>query len=251
MRPSLLFVAVILLVGCGPRQGDIWANPKDGLRYVYIPSGTFRMGCSPGDTDCRDEEKPAHTVRISKGFWMGQTPVTVAAYRKYASVTGESMPNLSKGWDDDAVPMTSVSWTDTRGYCAWEGLRLPTEAEWEYASRAGVTGVRYGELDEIAWHSGNSVGHPSPVAQKRANAFMLYDMLGNVWQWTADWYKPYEGDSMETDPQGPPSGEDRVLRGGCWFVDSSYVRSSFRNRDRPSIRVFNVGFRCAAGTHIP
>jgi formylglycine-generating enzyme required for sulfatase activity len=226
MRSSVLLAAVIPLAGCGsqlggPKQGEIWANVKDGLRYVYIPPGTFRMGCSPGDTDCRDEEKPAHNVKVSKGFWMGQTPVTVAAYRKYASVTERSIPSLSKGSDEDTVPMTNVSWDDSRDYCSWTGLRLPTEAEWEYAARAGTSGMRYGEPDEIAWHAGNSGGRPHPVAQKRPNAFLLNDLFGNVWQWTADWYKPFESDSMETDPKGAPGGEHRVMRGGCWFVDFS------------------------------
>jgi sulfatase modifying factor 1 len=255
MRLRFLLAGWVLVANCaGPsvRQGDIWANPKDGLRYVYVPPGTFRMGCSPGDTHCVEDERPTHNVRISKGFWMGQTPVTVAAYRKAASVNGVSMPELDKGWDDDAVPMTSVSWADSRGYCAWAGLRLPTEAEWEYAARAGITGVRYGELNEIAWHIGNSGGHPRPVARKRANAFLLYDMLGNVSQWTADWYgEKYYSQGAELDPQGPTTGTDRVLRGGRWAGDSATIRASNRDGKQPTDYHNNyTGFRCA-GARVP
>ena len=269
----------------GPVKGDVKVNPKDGLRYVFIPHGTFRMGCSAGDGDCHDDEKPSHDVRISKGFWMGQTDVTVEAYKKYVRESGKSMPDepvarekkLNPNWSNDTVPMTMVSWTDSRDYCDWAGLRLPTEAEWEYAARGGSSSARYGELDEIAWWGGNSGdktfdadgiiksdssnyfkkliengGRPRGVAQKRANAFKLYDMLGNVWQWTADWYKtPYAGDMLETDPQGPPGGERRVLRGGSWVVNSSYVRSSIRIRGRPAYRNVNVGLRCAGEIHIP
>jgi hypothetical protein len=139
MRLRFLLAGWVLVANCaGPsvRQGDIWANPKDGLRYVYVPPGTFRMGCSPGDTHCVEDERPTHNVRISKGFWMGQTPVTVAAYRKAASVNGVSMPELDKGWDDDAVPMTSVSWTDSRGYC---DLGRPSPS---YGGRVGICSAR-------------------------------------------------------------------------------------------------------------
>ena len=211
------------------------------------------MGCSPGDTSCRDDERPAHYVKISNGFWMGQTPVTVAAYRKYVSAAKQPMPDLDKGWDDDPLPMTWVSWTESRDYCTWAGLRLPTEAEWEYAARAGNTGVRYGELDDIAWHSGNSDGHPHPVAQKRANAFLLSDMLGNVSQWTADWYgEIHHSQGPELDPQGPSTGTNRVLKGGQWNGDSTTIRSSNRFANPATDYHNNVtGFRCAGEKRSP
>ena len=270
----------------GPQAGDIRVNPKDGLRYAFVPPGTFRMGCaSDADGPCDNDEKPAHDVQISKGFWMGQTEVTVEAYKRYARAAGKAMPaepafndrKLNPQWSLDSLPMTMVDWNDSRGYCEWAGLRLPTEAEWEYAARGGTTGARYGALDDIAWYGNNSgdspidaldivtkdqgnyvkrIGangnRPRPVGQKTANRFKLYDLLGNVWEWTGDWYKgSYEGEALERDPQGPLGGEYRVLRGGSWSVDASFVRASIRNYGRPAYRDSLVGFRCTGELSVP
>ena len=271
----------------GPRAGQIVTNSKDGLRYVYIPPGKFRMGCSNGDSECDSDEKPAHDVRVSKGFWMGQTEVTVEAFKRHVRATGKSMPeepktigdkNLNPGWNSDGLPMTMVNWTDARDFCEWAGgLRLPTEAEWEYAARGGATGARYGSLDDVAWYGDNSGdthidaaqilkddqpnygkriiangNRPHPVGQKQANAFKLSDMLGNVWEWTADWYKDtYYGESPDEDPQGPPGGERRVLRGGSWSLPSRFARVSLRNYNPPSARNYFNGFRCSGEKLVP
>jgi formylglycine-generating enzyme required for sulfatase activity len=265
----------------GLTADSVSMNPKDGLQYVYVPPGTFRMGCArSADEPCRDHEKSAHDVRISKGFWIGQTEVTVEAYKRFARAAGRAMPaepeifgrKLNPQWSLESLPMTDVDWNDARGYCEWNGLRLPTEAEWEYAARGGTTGARYGPLEDVAWYANNAGdrqfdatdvfkkegknygnrlvangNRPRPVGQKAANGFKLYDMLGNVWEWTADWFKDrYEGDGLAVDPHGPPNGESRVLRGGAWNGVASDVRESYRISHRPGGRGSSgIGFRCA------
>jgi len=235
--------------------GEVRLNRDDGLPYVWIPPGPFTMGCSPDVEKCDDDEKPVAGVRITKGFWMGQTEVTVEAYRRFASAKGIGMPpgtDLNPGWKDGTQPIVNVSWDDAKRYCE-EGAkgRLPTEAEWEYAARAGSTASRYGELDKIAWHSGNSSRRIHPVEKKEKNLWNLYDMLGNVWEWVADWYKSdyYQGlvtPQQKADPKGPPSGTSRVVRGGGWVSYPSNVRLSNRDiSDQPVYRGNSLGIRCA------
>ena len=213
-------------------------NPKDGLTYVWIPPGTFRMGCSPGDKECGADEEPAHQVTITKGFWIGQTPVTQAAYQR---AIGRPFPSHFQGPD---LPVEMMSWNDAQKYCQTVGMRLPTEAEWEYAARAGSTASRYGDLDRIAWYDNNSGIKTHGVGQKQANAWGLYDMLGNVGQWTADWYGPYAAGSL-TDPRGPAAGSARMLRGGSAASLSRNVRVSDRDRTGPGYRDGVTGVRCA------
>jgi len=127
---------------------------------------------------------------------------------------------------------------------AQQAYRLPTEAEWEYAARAGTTGARYGELDTIAWWKGNAGKQTHPVKQKAPNAWGLYDMLGNVWEWCSDWYDDYPTGSV-TDPTGPVSGSQRVLRGGSYQSISGGPRSADRSRDGPGAGGNDLGFRPA------
>jgi sulfatase modifying factor 1 len=258
--------------------GTVRKNSNDGLNYVWIPPGSFMMGCSPGDTDCEASEKPAHAVTIGKGFWLGQTEVTVGAYKLFAGESGRSMPAeadfmrraLNSGWADDAMPIVNVSWDEATAFCAWAGGRLPTEAEWEYAARAGSTEVRYGPADEIAWSADNSGearidsvriwseeqdkygerledngNRMRRVAQKRANGFGLFDMLGNVWEWVSDSYveKGYQG-TPERDPRGATNSQSRVLRGGSWVNSPAGIRLSIRVGCKSDARNVNSGFRC-------
>jgi formylglycine-generating enzyme required for sulfatase activity len=155
-----------------PRPTRAQEQPKltagrDGLRYVWIPPGRFEMGCSPSDTHCDTDEQPRHAVTISRGFWMGQTEVTVEAYRRYTQATGKSMPpdlelfnkngiELNPGWTRPQLPIVDVNWNDAQAYCTWASARLPSDAEREYAARAGSTDAQYGPLEEIAWYADNS-----------------------------------------------------------------------------------------------
>jgi formylglycine-generating enzyme required for sulfatase activity len=216
------------------------ANPKDGQKYVWIPPGPFQMGCSKGDSECDRNEQP-HPVTITKGFWLEQTPVTNAAYQRI-------MGKPPSHFHGDQLPVERVAWNQAKSYCEAVGGRLPTEAEWEYAARANNHGPRYGDLSAIAWWAGNSDHHTHEVGLKQANKWELYDMLGNVWQWTADLYdEEYYAHSPLNDPKGPAAaekGDIRVIRGGSWFSDSNYLRVSNRDWHEPLVKSDYVGFRC-------
>ncbi len=212
-------------------------NPRDNLRYAWIPGGTFTMGCSAGVSQCEDNEKPAHEVKIGHGFWMGETEVTQGAYK---AVTKKPNPSNFKG---DDLPVNQVTWDEAKLYCGAVGMRLPSEAEWEYAARAGGSAARYGNLDEVAWYHNNSGSKTHPVGAKSHNAWGLYDMLGNVAEWCSDWYGAYSAAAQE-DPVGPKSGSTKILRGGSWDYSPRYVRAVVRDSYEPSHRSEDAGFRC-------
>jgi len=229
-------------------QAQTKVNPKDGLTYVMVPPGTFLMGCSQDDSECEPYEKPPRSVTITKGFWIGQSPVTQGAFTK---VIGTNHSNF-KG--DDKLPAEKVDFADATKYCQQVDMRLPTEAEWEYAARGGKPVSRYADLDAIAWYSKNAMGKTHDVGAKQPNAYGLYDMLGNVWQWTNDLYGTYDG-AASTDPKGPPAswltthadwGRFHVLRGGSWINDPKLVRVSYRNYVETGYRANYIGFRCAS-----
>jgi formylglycine-generating enzyme required for sulfatase activity len=229
-------------------------NEKDGLKYVWIYLGTFQMGCSLGDSECGDNEKPLHQVTITKGFWMGQTEVTVGAYKLFAAATGRPMPlepkseverPLNPAWGNKAVPIVDVTWDDAQAYCSWAGGRLPTEAEWEYAARGGSAESRYGPIDGASWDENNSGENAHEVGQKVANGFGLYDVLGNVREWVNDWFDAnYYQTSPSQDPPGPTRGEERVLRGGAWSDFAKDIRVSSRVKGNPGNTFSDDGFRC-------
>jgi eukaryotic-like serine/threonine-protein kinase len=250
----------------GPKPGTVRLNKKDGQKYVWIPSGSFTMGCVPNDAECGAFAKPAHRVIITTGFWMAQTAATVAAYQAFANGTHRDMPKTPKfnpNWTLTSHPMVEVNWDDATAYCTRAGGRLPTEAEWEYAARGGSA--------ETVFPWGNDASHDlanfgqgtsgtdekgavegkdqwintSPVASFPPNGFNLYDMAGNASQWCADWYSPsYYAKSPEKDPKGPETGTLRIVRGGSWKSPARFIRASFRGARAPVERGLTSGFRC-------
>lgn len=227
---------------------------------MWIHAGSFRMGCSNGDNECFAEEMPAHQVTISKGFWIGRTEVTFAAYERFAGLVpgGDGLanpahrPSRNTNDEDEKMPVVVVTWDAARDYCAWSGGRLPTEAEWEYAARGGSAAARYGELDQIAWYQNNSDNSTHQVAQKRPNGFGLFDVLGNAWEWVNDWYDgTYYARSPAVDPQGPDNGTMHVLRGGSWMNTSNLLRVSDRGRSKADLRFNYLGMRCVFNHRAP
>ena len=232
---SVTLFLIFPALAAGQSAGATMVNPKDGLTYVWIPAGVFQMGCSPGDNQCSPDERPVHQVTIGKGFWMGQTEVTQEAY---ARVTGQNPSNF----EGPRLPVNQVVWNDAAAYCKAVGMRLPTEAEWEYAARGGGSSARYGEVDAVAWYVKTSASRTHEVQQKQANNFGLYDMLGNVAEWVADSYGPYSS-APQTDPQGPPNGR-KIARGGSWMFPPDSARVSDRFTP-PDAGKRALGIRCA------
>jgi len=212
--------------------------------FVRIPAGRFTMG-SPVGEEGRIRDELQHEVTISSPFYLQKTEVTQGLW---VAVMGSNPSNFQNGNDH---PVESVSWYDVQEFLEelnardpGKNYRLPTEAEWEYACRAGTSGARYGELEAIAWYSDNSGDQPRPVGKKQPNAWGLYDMLGNVWEWCQDWYGSYSS-SPVTDPTGPSSGSLRVLRGGGWIYRAPFCRSARRVDGPPNFPVDYIGFRLA------
>ena len=210
--------------------------------FRYCPPGTFMMG-SPSSDEGRYSNETQHQVTLTKGFWMMETEVT---QKQWKAVMGTN-PSKFKG---DDLPVEQVSWNDCQEFCkkcTKLGLpvQLPTEAQWEYACRAGTTGAYAGNLDEMAWYNESyAKGSTHPVGTKKPNAWGLYDMHGNVWEWCQDRYdRDYPSGSV-TDPVGPKSGSARVDRGGGWNSIAGYCRSAGRSSDSPEYRGYSLGFRC-------
>jgi formylglycine-generating enzyme required for sulfatase activity len=213
-----------------------YKHKQTGMVFVLLPGGTFKMGTDNGNA-C---EKPVHEVNVD-GFLISKYEMTQGVWKKI-------MVNNPSNFKDDGNPVEQVSWDDCREFCRKAGLRLPTEAEWEYACRAGTTTEYYWGDEpnsDYMWYDGNSEKKVHPVGQKKPNGFGLYDMSGNVYEWCADrgdgdYYK----NSPHDNPTGSVNGKDRVIRGGSAGGNSSDCRSSYRGADPPSYLLNSLGFRC-------
>ena len=219
----------------------------DGIEFVWIPAGEFLMG-STSEIASWDEE-PVTRVRISQGFWLSKYEVTQAEWETFI---GEN-PSHFDGCGPEC-PVENVSWDDAQRIAGRLNLlsseygdgaeyRLPTEAKWEYAARAGTSQDRYSDnLDAIAWYDGNSGERSHAVGRKEPNVWGLHDMLGNVYEWMQDWKDDYPG-GIVTDPQGPVSGVHRVVRGGGWHSGAIRCRAPHRAVESPGVCNKYLGFR--------
>ena len=217
------------------------------ITYAMIPAGEFLMGCSKGDTMCDEKdqhnEKPQHSVKITKPFELGTYVVTQG---QWTTVMGSAPPSTFKG---DNLPVENVSWNQIQDFLTKinslnDGFkyRLPTEAEWEYAARAGTTeAVPGGSLDAIAWYDQKGGPRTRPVGTKAANAWGLYDMLGNVMQWVQDSYSDYKKNAV-SDPLNT-KGDTKVIKGGGWDAAAGVMRVSARWGIAPNLKNNNAGFR--------
>ena len=233
-------------------SGLPWRVRDNGtnIEMLLVPAGTFTMGCTASNQyACNSDENPTHSVTLTQAFYLGRYEVTQG---QWLAKMG-SNPSYFQGASYPGAPnrpVERVSWNTIQGYLSATGMRLPSEAEWEYACRAGTTtAFNNGSSDDatvgtIAWYSSNAGSQTHVVGGKAANALGLYDMSGNVWEWVNDWYDAYPS-SAQTNPTGPVSATSRVFRGGSWLTVSTYVRSSNRDDVAPGLTFNYVGFRVA------
>jgi formylglycine-generating enzyme required for sulfatase activity len=230
------------------------------IEMMLIPPGTFQMGCSASNAYiCYPWENSVHTVTLTNAFYMGRYEVTQAQWQARMGWNPSFFDSASSQVPAEQVPnrpVEQVSWNMVQGFCVLTGMRLPTEAEWEYAYRAGTTTAFYGYkgnpsgtnddnlVGNIAWYDANSDKQTHPVGEKLANGYGLYDMAGNVWEWASDWFALYSS-SPQTNPTGPASGTSLVVRGGSWGDNPSHLRASSRSYFSPDDVSWVIGFRVA------
>ncbi|MCC6416160.1 MAG: formylglycine-generating enzyme family protein [Opitutaceae bacterium] len=252
---SLLIPGLFIWIparGAPPEPGANFTLPDCAVTMVWIAPGSFLMSDPQGAND--DTE-----VTLTQGYWLGRTEVTQAQWQTVIAhhpwFKNSPLPSYFKGADR---PVEQVSWDMVMEFCAWfneleraagrlpagYAYTLPTEAQWEYAARAGTTGKYPGDLDAIAWYDANSGGVTHPVAQKQPNAWGLYDMIGNVQEWCWDWYAAYPG-GRARDPTGPAFGGHRSIRGGSFLATAGWCRVAQRTRWPNYLKTRGLGFRLA------
>jgi len=260
MKKSFSFLFLSLIMGAFGLHLIALPEPSASNNLVWINGGTFTMGSPSSERGRSANEGPQRQTTVSS-FYMEKFPVTQAAYQEITGIN----PSAFKG---PSLPVEQVSWFDAVEYCnkrslkegltpaytregnnvIWNrdanGYRLPTEAEWEYACRAGTQTPFYSgtSVNNAGWFSGNSGGRTQPVGQKEPNAWDLYDMHGNVLEWCWDWLGNYSAEA-QVNPLGASSGAERVYRGGCWRFEAHQTRSAFRFGNHPQLKTFIVGFR--------
>ncbi len=231
-----------------PVSGDPFTLSWLALRMMWVPAGAFAMGAEDREPD----ERPVTRVEFARGFWLGACEVTQA---QWVALMGDN-PSSFKGEDR---PVENVSWkeADLFGRRLTEMTRsagsippghsykLPTEAMWEYAARAGHQGDHLSDLGDGAWYKVNSCNVSHPVGKKLPNAWGFHDLQGNVWEWCSDWYAPCLPGGLVQNPSGPFSGQHRVYRGGGWFCEPSGCRRANRGYAEPGFRCNDLGFRLA------
>ena len=245
-------VSVTVLAGSSPTH---YTNSL-GMTFIWIPAGSFTMGSPQNEPAGSYDERPLHQVTLTESFFMQETEVTQAQWK---AVMGNN-PSDHKSCPD--CPVENVSWDDAQAFITRINMRgegiyaLPTEAQWEYAARAGTSTAFYNggitntdcgydpNLNAIGWYCNHPDRQSQPVAQKAPNAFGLYDMSGNVKEWCQDWYLyVYYSRSPSVDPTGPATGDYRILRGGGWYSRVEKCRSASRSFNYPDVRLFDIGFR--------
>ncbi len=234
------------------RPGEIEVDLGRGVKLTMVPiaAGEFLMGSPDSDKNASKDETPRHRVRITRPFYLGKYPVT---QEQWEAVTGNNPSNVL----EPKSPVVNVSWEDCRQFCdmlnakphAAGKFQLPTEAQWEYACRAGSTtsycfGSEESRLGDFAWYAANAQLQAHSIGTKLPNVWGLYDMHGNVWQWCLDWYdRGYYANSPKDDPMGPATGPGRVFRGGGWDYPAASCRSAYRSEAEPDCRNYDLGLR--------
>lgn len=250
---SLALGLLWLAAGDAGRPLKTSVPAADGITWISVPPGGFQMGCVPEDRDCHANERPRHEVVLTRAYSLMATEVTIGQFDAFAAATGARTPRQPLWNGSPGHPVVNVTWEEAAAVCAWLGGRLPTEAEWEFGARSRADGAIFpwGAAFERRWVNaiGRGAGDPwhytAPVGSFPPNALGLFDTSGNVWEWTADWYAPYQ-DGVLRDPQGRARGTRKVIRGGSWDSTAARVRTSVRH-SLPTGARYNlyVGVRCA------